>query len=486
MSGTGGLWGRALGFCGKGAGALWEECRGFVGRVPGLCGKGAGFCGSWAPPGEWRPKGSWRHAPTLATPPGRLRRHSPGRADLPPVVSSLTSGADLPPVAPSVVASGRSWVAPGFCGSWALPGEWRPKGSWRHAPTLATPPGRLRRHSPGRADLPPVASSLTSGAGLPPVAPSVVASGRSWVAPAVRGRGALPGEGRPKGSWRLAPTLATPPGRLRRHSPGRADLPPVASSLTSGAGLPPVASSLTSGADLPPVASSLTSGADLPPVAPSVVASGRSWVAPGFCGSWALPGEWRPKGSWRLAPTLATPPGRLRRHSPGRAGLPLFSLPSSVVGGSAREPLVNPAASTHNGRRFDVEETTMKLLNRSALSVRPTQHFVDWINGLEPTLGDDDLALADVERESTVYLIPEMDTPEALEAFVRERYLEILETELRAWEEDERQWPETVDWPLFQRFLQVEHSYLAIDLDDEAALEISEIDDSLLLDVDQD
>src|SRR5690554_391057 len=137
-----------------------------------------------------------------------------------------------------------------------------------------------------------------------------------------------------EGSWRHAPTLATPPGRLRRHSPGRADLPPVASSLTSGAGLPPVASSLTSGADLPPVASSLTSGADLPPVAPSVVASGRSWVAPGFCGSWALPGEWRPKGSWRLAPTLATPPGRLRRHSPGRAGLPLFSLPSSVVGRS--------------------------------------------------------------------------------------------------------------------------------------------------------
>ena len=100
--------------------------------------------------------------------------------------------------------------------------------------------------------------------------------------------------------------------------------------------------------------------------------------------------------------------------------------------------------------------------------------------------GDDDLALADVERESTVYLIPEMDTPEALEAFVRERYLEILETELRAWEEDERQWPEAIDWPLFQRFLKVEHSYLAIDLDDEAALEISEIDDSLLLDVDQD
>ncbi|MCK2185356.1 hypothetical protein [Halomonas getboli] len=128
----------------------------------------------------------------------------------------------------------------------------------------------------------------------------------------------------------------------------------------------------------------------------------------------------------------------------------------------------------------------MKLLNRSALSIRPTQHFVDWVNALEPTLGDDDLSLGDVERESTVYLIPEMDTPEALEAFVRERYLEILETELRAWEEDERQWPETLDWALFQRFLRFEYSYLAVDLDDEAALEVAEVDDNLLLETDQD
>nr|WP_297459639.1 hypothetical protein [uncultured Halomonas sp.] len=128
----------------------------------------------------------------------------------------------------------------------------------------------------------------------------------------------------------------------------------------------------------------------------------------------------------------------------------------------------------------------MKLLNRSALSVKPTQAFVDWINSLEPTVGDDDLTLDDVDRESTVYLIPEMDTPEALGTLVRERYMEILESELRAWEEDERQWPETLDWTLFQRFLIVEHSYLAIDLDDETPLEIAEIDDAILLETDED
>ncbi|HSH49595.1 MAG TPA: hypothetical protein VK991_13520 [Halomonas sp.] len=128
----------------------------------------------------------------------------------------------------------------------------------------------------------------------------------------------------------------------------------------------------------------------------------------------------------------------------------------------------------------------MKLLNRSALSVRPTQRFVDWINGLEPTTGDDDLAIADVERESTVYLIPEMDSPESLDAFVRERYSDILETELRAWEEDERQWPDVLDWALFERFLRYEHSYLAIDLDDDTPLEIAEVDDDLLMEMDED
>lgn len=128
----------------------------------------------------------------------------------------------------------------------------------------------------------------------------------------------------------------------------------------------------------------------------------------------------------------------------------------------------------------------MKLLNRSALSVKPTQAFVDWVNSLEPTVGEDDLTLDDIAGENTVYLIPEMDTPEAMLAYVQERYYDILETELRAWEEDERQWPETLDWSLFTTFLVLEHSYLAVDLDDEAELETAEVDDELLMETDED
>ncbi|MGM8932689.1 hypothetical protein ACUN9V_12170 [Salinicola sp. V024] len=128
----------------------------------------------------------------------------------------------------------------------------------------------------------------------------------------------------------------------------------------------------------------------------------------------------------------------------------------------------------------------MKLLNRSALSVKPTQAFVDWVNSLEPTLGEDDLTLDDIAGENTVYLIPEMDTPEALLAYVEERYSDILESELRAWEEDQRQWPESLNWALFEEFLTLEHSYLAVDLDDEVELETSEVDDELLMENDED
>lgn len=118
----------------------------------------------------------------------------------------------------------------------------------------------------------------------------------------------------------------------------------------------------------------------------------------------------------------------------------------------------------------------MKLVNRSALSVRPRQAFVDWINSLEATEGEDDLTLDDVERESTIYLIPEMDTETALRACLAERFVDILENELSAWEENERYWPNISD-TTFERFLRIEHSYLTLDLDDEAALEQSELED---------
>ena len=122
----------------------------------------------------------------------------------------------------------------------------------------------------------------------------------------------------------------------------------------------------------------------------------------------------------------------------------------------------------------------MHLVNRSALSVRPTQAFIDWINSLEPTEGDEDLLLDDVERESTVYLIPEMDTENALHAYVHERFVDILEHEFGAWEDDETQWPAPRDWALFKEFVRLEYSYLTVDLDGVSPLSSDDMGDDFV------
>src|SRR5690554_4188321 len=77
------------------------------------------------------------------------------------------------------------------------------------AVAFGNPAGRLRRHSLGGADLPPVDPSSRSH----PAATEAVATGRSH---ALRGEGA-----------EATAALSNTTGRLRRHSLGGADLPPV-------------------------------------------------------------------------------------------------------------------------------------------------------------------------------------------------------------------------------------------------------------------
>src|SRR5690554_1306099 len=166
MRGTGVLW--------KGAGFLWEGCRGFVGRVPGFCGKGAGAL--WEGCRVLWELGSARRMETEGLLAACANASNTAGAPAAPFArQSRSPTSRLKPYERSGSPTSRPkrrglralLGGAGVCGSWALPGEWRLKGSWRHAPTLATPPGRLRRHSSRcrtvvRADLLPVASSFVN------------------------------------------------------------------------------------------------------------------------------------------------------------------------------------------------------------------------------------------------------------------------------------------------------------------------------------
>ena len=111
----------------------------------------------------------------------------------------------------------------------------------------------------------------------------------------------------------------------------------------------------------------------------------------------------------------------------------------------------------------------MKMLNRSAISVKLRQPFVDWINSISDS-GEDEVTLEDVNQESTTYLIPELEEEEDLEQLVEERYLDILENELFSWEEDDELWPEDIDRALFDEFIRLEPAFMVFDLDDQAPL----------------
>lgn len=117
----------------------------------------------------------------------------------------------------------------------------------------------------------------------------------------------------------------------------------------------------------------------------------------------------------------------------------------------------------------------MKMLNRSAITVKLTQAFVDWINELDED--SDQLTLAEVNEEATVYLIPEIEDEDQLNEMLEEFYLNILENELKSWEEDESLWPAELDMTLFETFLQVDPSVMVFDLDFQNSLQTASMDD---------
>jgi hypothetical protein len=48
----------------------------------------------------------------------------------------------------------------------------------------------------------------------------------------------------------------------------------------------------------------------------------------------------------------------------------------------------------------------MKMLNRSAIVVKPRQQFLDWLHAADST--SEPLTMADLVREPTIYLIPDV------------------------------------------------------------------------------
>lgn len=92
-------------------------------------------------------------------------------------------------------------------------------------------------------------------------------------------------------------------------------------------------------------------------------------------------------------------------------------------------------------------------LNRSAILVIPKQPYADWANAL-----DDDgprFAISEANDDFTVFLGPDFDTVDEIEAFVNKHFAFFFEHSLFGWSTDETQWPQRRTRRMFREWFDV-------------------------------
>ncbi len=97
-------------------------------------------------------------------------------------------------------------------------------------------------------------------------------------------------------------------------------------------------------------------------------------------------------------------------------------------------------------------------INRIAITLSPTEACLDWIN----SCGDREMTLAEIQREPTVFLLPEgRAEPDSL---IRRYFKALLEEELNGWYTDPRMWPRDLSFETFKRFFTIQVSAMVFDL----------------------
>lgn len=104
----------------------------------------------------------------------------------------------------------------------------------------------------------------------------------------------------------------------------------------------------------------------------------------------------------------------------------------------------------------------MNMLNRSAIVVKPRQPFLDWLHAADSTSAP--LTMADLVRESTIYLIPECDTSDEVDEVLRELCDEIFEEQLAGWYSDQSMWPRDRSLAAFSQWFDYQHHSILVDL----------------------
>ena len=100
-------------------------------------------------------------------------------------------------------------------------------------------------------------------------------------------------------------------------------------------------------------------------------------------------------------------------------------------------------------------------INRYAVTLLPTEAFLDWAGSCPG--GNARMTLGEMQREPTVYLIPEA-TKTPAEDYVRRHYKAMFEEELTSWYADPELWPKDLSFKCFKKFFAINISTVVYDL----------------------
>ena len=119
----------------------------------------------------------------------------------------------------------------------------------------------------------------------------------------------------------------------------------------------------------------------------------------------------------------------------------------------------------------------MYFVDRSAVVLKPTQKFLDWLKSTDENMPE--LTLEQIRSNCSVFLVPEFDTPEAVVGYFDERYRQIFEAEVSSWEVPQTHWPHAMGLQAFWEFFDVEIHDMVLDMDD-ADIKIEPVFDNMM------
>lgn len=111
----------------------------------------------------------------------------------------------------------------------------------------------------------------------------------------------------------------------------------------------------------------------------------------------------------------------------------------------------------------------MVTINRTAIVVRPGVPFLNWLHRADPTSGQ--LSLEDLQREPSVYLLPECENEAEARQHLESVCVRIFEEQLDGWYRVPSMWPKRRDLETFERWFEWTFHSIVVDLCDDPLLQ---------------